>query len=75
MGCALAFVFRFSGPLPLRSHHGQVTFDEACFRESLDIRLYSEMGQIHLGIEAQCGTPVYLWVTATLSQWKLSHIP
>ena len=37
----------------------------ACFRESLVIRLYSEIGQIHLSIEAQCGTPVYLWVTAT----------
>ncbi len=23
------------------------------------------MGQIHLSIEAQCGSPVYLWVTTT----------
>ncbi len=67
MGCALAFVF--SGPLPLRSHHGQVTLRGACFLESLVIRLYSEIGQIHLSIEAQCGTPVYLWVTAALDTY------
>ncbi len=38
----------------------------ACFRESLVTRLHSEIGQIHLSIEAKCGSPVYLWVTATL---------
>ncbi len=27
-----------------------------CFRESLDFRLYSEIDQINLSIEAQCGT-------------------
>ncbi len=37
----------------------------AFFRESLVITLYSEIGQIHLSIEAQCGSPVYLWVTTT----------
>ena len=31
----------------------------------LVIRLHSEIGQIHLSIEAQCGSPVYLWVTTT----------
>ncbi len=30
------------------------------FRESLVIRLYSEIDQIHLSIEAQCGSPLYL---------------
>ncbi len=58
----LCFGYCFSGPLPLRSHHGQVTLRGTCFRESLVIRLYSEIGQIHLSIEAQCGTPVFLWV-------------
>ncbi len=62
----LCFGYCFSGPLPLCSHHGQVTLRGACLRESLVVRLYSEIGQIHLSIEAQCGTPVYLWVTATL---------
>ncbi len=61
----LCFCYCFSGPLPLRSHHGQVTLWGACFRDSLVIRLYSGIGQIHLSIEGQGGTPVYLWVTAT----------
>ncbi len=52
----LCFGYCFSGPLPPCSHHGQVTLRGACFRESLVIRLYSEIGQIHLSIEAQCGT-------------------
>ncbi len=52
--------------LKWNSPHRQVTLRGACFRESLVIRLYSEIGQIHLSIEAQCGTPVYLWMTATL---------
>ena len=29
---------------------------------SLVIRLYSEISKIHLSTEAQCGSPVYLWV-------------
>ncbi len=28
--------------------------------------LYPEIGQIHLSIEAQCVTPVYLWVAVTV---------
>ncbi len=52
----LCFGYCFSGPLPLRSHHGRVTLRGACFRESPVIRLYSEIGQTHLSIEAQCGT-------------------
>ncbi len=57
---ALCFGHCFLGPLPLRSHHGQVTLRGTCFRESLVVRLYSEISRIHLSIEAQCGTPVYL---------------
>ncbi len=34
----------------------QVTLCGVCFRESLVFRLYSEIGQIHLSIVAQCGT-------------------
>ncbi len=33
----------------------QVTLCGVCFRESLVYRLYSEIDQIHLNIEAQCG--------------------
>ncbi len=33
----------------------QITLRGVCFRESLVYRLYSEIDQIHLSIEAQCG--------------------
>ncbi len=36
------------------------------FRESLVVRLYSEIDQIHVSIEAQCVTTYYPWVTATI---------
>ncbi len=50
MGCALAIVF------PLRSHFNSPPLG-ICFRESLVCnRLHSEIDQIHLSIEAQCGT-------------------
>ena len=62
----LCFGYCFSGPLPLRSHNGEVTFHGACFWELLVIRLHSEIGQIHLSTEPQCGSPVYLWVTTTI---------
>ncbi len=52
----LCFGYCFSGPLPLRSHHGQVTLRGVCFQETLVIRLYSEIDQIHLSTEDQCGT-------------------
>ncbi len=51
----LCFGYLFSGPLPLRSHIDSPPFG-VCFRESLVIRLYSEINQIHLSIEAKCGT-------------------
>ncbi len=38
----------------------------ACSRESLVIRLYSKIGQIHLSIEAQCNHLFYKWVTTKL---------
>ncbi len=72
MGCA--FGYCFSGPLPLHSHKGEVTFHGACFWESLVIRLHSEIGQIHLSIEAQCGSPVYLLVTTTLRDGMGTYI-
>ncbi len=50
----LCFGYCFSSPPPLRFHNGEVTFHRACFWESLVIRLHSEIGQIHLSIEAQC---------------------
>ena len=43
----LCFGYCFSGPLPLRSHNGQVPSPQS-------FSLYSEIGQIHLSIEAQC---------------------
>ena len=49
--CGLCFGHCFSGPLPLRSH-----YNPPCFRMSLVYRLHSEIDQIHLSIEAQCGT-------------------
>ncbi len=58
----LCFGYCFSGLLTLHSHKGRGYLLGACFRESLVIRLYSETGQIHLSIEAQCGSPVYLRV-------------
>ncbi len=51
----LCFGYFFSGPLPLRSHFDSPPFG-VCFRESLIFRLHSEIDQIHLSIEAQCGT-------------------
>ena len=33
--------------------------------EPLALQASPFIGQIHLHIEVQCGTPVYLWVTAT----------
>ncbi len=60
MGCALAIVFQVRSGYLLG----------VCFRESLVLRLHSEIDQIHLSIEAQCGTPVYLWVTATPRRWR-----
>ena len=52
----LCFGYCFSGLLPLRSHLNSPPFG-VCFRESLvSSRLYSEIDQLHLSIEAQCGT-------------------
>ncbi len=51
----LCFGYFFSGLLPLRSHFNSPPFG-VCFRESLVPRLHSEIDQIHLSIEAQCGT-------------------
>ena len=53
-------------------HH---TLRGACFRESPVNRLYSEIGQIHLSSESECGTPVYLWVTATVSVLPYDFLP
>ncbi len=58
----LCFGYCFTGQLSLRSHNGEVTFHEACFRESLVIRLHSEIGQIHLSIEAQCDHHTHILV-------------
>ncbi len=52
----LCFGYCFSGPLPLCSHLNSPPLG-VCFRESLVFnRLHSEINQIHLSIEAQCGT-------------------
>ncbi len=51
----LCFGYLFSGLLPLRSLIDGPPFGVR-FRESLVIRLYSEIDQIHLSIEAQCGS-------------------
>ncbi len=49
----LCFGFCFAGPVPLRSLlHG--TLSRVHFGESLVVRLYSEIDQIHLSSEAQC---------------------
>ncbi len=37
-------------------------------------KIILEIGQIHLSIEAQCGTPVYLWVTATPKAWGIKAV-
>ncbi len=66
MGCALAIVFRVhSLYVPFM---GRLPFEEPVSRTpyTVVIRLYSEIDQFHLSSEAQCGTPVYLWVAATL---------
>ena len=42
--------------------YGEVTFHGACFRESLVIRLHSEIGQIHLSTEAQSDHLFYQWM-------------
>ncbi len=47
----LCFGCCFSGPLPLRSLINGPSIG-VCFRESLVIRLHTEIDQIHLGIEA-----------------------
>ena len=44
----------FVKPVPLRSHFNSPPFG-VYFQESLVFRLHSEIDQIHLGIEAQCG--------------------
>ena len=51
----LCFGFCFSGPLSLRSLINGPP-NGVRFRESLVIRLYSEIDQIHLSNEAQCVT-------------------
>ncbi len=51
----LCFGCCFSGPLPLRSLTNGPLF-RVRFGESLVVRLYSEIGHIHLSIEAQCVT-------------------
>ncbi len=57
---------QFSGPLPLRSLlHGLLS--RVHFGESLVIRLYSEIDQIHLSSEAQCVSYHYPRWTATTS--------
>ncbi len=49
----LCFGSYFSGPLPLRSLlHGPLS--RVHFGESLVVRLYSDIDQIHLSSEAQC---------------------
>ncbi len=49
----LCFGYCFSGPLPLHSLlHGPLS--RVHFRESLVVRLYSEIDHIYLSIEAQC---------------------
>ncbi len=67
----LCFGYCFSGPLPLCSHNRQITGYAcygACLRESLVIRSYSEIGQIHiLALKLSVAQPVYLWVTATVT--------
>ncbi len=51
MGCALAFVLQVrSLCVPCYMFH----FQGSIFGESLVVRLYSEIDQIHLSIEAQC---------------------
>ncbi len=67
MGCTLAIVFQVRSlyvPTKARAQRRGYLLG-VCFQESLVFRLHSEIDQIHLSIEAQCGTPVYLWVTAT----------
>ncbi len=61
MGCALDIVLQ--GPPTLPQRRGYLL--GACFRESLVIRLHSEIGQIHLSIEAQYDRLYFLWVTTT----------
>ncbi len=51
----LCFGYLFSGPPTLHSLIHGPPFGVR-FQESLVIRLYSEIDQIHLSIEAQCGT-------------------
>ncbi len=51
----LCFGYFFSGTLPLRSHFNSPPFG-VCFRESVIFRLHSEIDQIHVSIDAQCGT-------------------
>ncbi len=51
----LCFGYCFSSPLPLRSLTNGPLF-RVRFGESLVVRLYSEIGHIHLSIEAQCVT-------------------
>ncbi len=51
----LCFGCCFSGPLLLRSLINGPPIG-VCFRESLVVRLHSEIDQIHLSIEAQCVT-------------------
>ncbi len=50
----LCFGYCFSGPLPPRSHIGQSTFRGLFPGVPSLNRLYSEIQQIHLSIEAQC---------------------
>ncbi len=49
----LCFGFCFAGPLPLRSLTNGPLF-RVCFRESLVVRLYSEINHLHLSIDVQC---------------------
>ena len=59
----LCFGYLFSGLLPLSSNIDSPPLG-VCFRESLVIRLHSEIGQSHLSIEAQCGTCCHSQLTS-----------
>ncbi len=63
----------FSGPLPLRSLLNGPPISVR-FRESLVVRLYSEIDQIHLSIEAHCVTTLLpLGDCHTLSKGKCQN--
>ncbi len=60
----LCFGYCFSGPLPLRSLINGPPIGVR-FRESLVIRLHSEIDHIHLALKPSVTPPFYPWVIAT----------